>query len=216
MKAYFYKTVNLLNCKYYYGSGSKINYRGSGIALRKAIKLHGINNFKTIILKEFNTREEAYLFEHRFLRLYDLKNDKNSYNMTNRGNGGNQINYEGINGEKYKNISKHTITSWNKSDECRKKVSKRMKLNNPMNCEKYKNKATSALVNWKKDNPHPLLGKNHTLEARQKMSNTRKEKNIPAYNKGILLPKTEKCISCDKLFTLPGIKRHSKNCKNKL
>ena len=78
MKAYFYKTVNLLNCKYYYGSGSKINYRGSGIALRKAIKLHGINNFKTIILKEFNTREEAYLFEHRFLRLYDLKNDKNS------------------------------------------------------------------------------------------------------------------------------------------
>ena len=214
MQSYFYKTVNLINNKYYYGSGSKLNYYGSGIALRKSIKKYGITSFKTTILKEFNTREDAYLFEHRFLKLYDLKNDVNSYNMTNRGNGGNQINYNSIDSEKYRINSKRCITEWNKSNECRKKVSDRMKTNNPMDIAEYKNKSLLALSNWKKDNPHPLLGKNHTLEARKKISNTRKERNIPAYNKGYKLDKNELCTLCNKLFTIPGIKRHSKICKN--
>ncbi|CAB4175686.1 Nuclease associated modular domain 3 [uncultured Caudovirales phage] len=213
MIAYFYKTVNLINGKYYYGSGSKINYVGSGIFLRKAIKKYGINNFKTTILKEFKTREEAYIFENRFLSLYDLKNDINSYNMTNRGKGGNQINYSGEKGEQYKTISKNNITSWNKSEECRKIVSTRMKTKNPMDVDKYRKKSIDALSDWKKNNPHPLLGKNHSIESKQKMSATRKERNIPAYNKGLILDKTEKCIKCNRMFTIPGIKRHSKICK---
>lgn len=213
MKAYFYKTVNLLNGKYYYGSGSKVNYYGSGIKLNHAIKKYGIENFKTTILKEFNSREEAYYFEARFLSLFDLRNDKFSYNMTNRGNGGNQINYNGIDGEKYKSHSSKCITAWNKSDTCREKVSKRMRLNNPMDNIESKNKAVSALSNWRKKNPHPLLGKKHSDESRNKMSLTRKERKIPAYNKGITLNKTEFCDKCNRLFTIPGIKRHSKICK---
>jgi hypothetical protein len=213
MKAYFYKTINLLNGKYYYGSGSKINYYGSGINLNKAIKKYGIKHFKTIILKEFNTREEAYLFESKFLSLFDLKNDKSSYNMTNRGNGGNQIDYNGINGEKYRSHSSKCITAWNKSDKCREKVSKRMKLNNPMNDIEIKNKAILALSNWRKSNPHPLLGKKHSDDSKNKISLTRKERKIPAYNKGIILDKTEFCQKCNRVFTLPGIKRHSKICK---
>lgn len=38
---YFYKTTNLINGKFYYGSGSKEDYLGSGKALNNAIQKHG-------------------------------------------------------------------------------------------------------------------------------------------------------------------------------
>ena len=86
---YFYKTTNLINSKYYYGSGSSIKpYFGSGVNIIRAVKKYGIDNFKTDRLRFFETREDAYLFEGRFLKLYKISEDKNSYNIKNSGTGG--------------------------------------------------------------------------------------------------------------------------------
>ena len=86
---YFYKTINLINKKYYYGSGSSSKpYHGSGKNILCALKKYGINNFFTEKLRFFNTREDAYLFEERFLKLYKISSDRNSYNIKDAALGG--------------------------------------------------------------------------------------------------------------------------------
>ena len=60
---YFYKTTNTINQQFYYGSGSRKYYLGSGVHLKAAIEKYGKENFQFEILKTFETREDAYAFE---------------------------------------------------------------------------------------------------------------------------------------------------------
>lgn len=81
---YFYKITNLINGHYYYGVHStnnlEDNYMGSGVKLHKAFKIYGKENFKKEILKFFDTKEEAYLYE---LKIVDenLVRSKECYNI---------------------------------------------------------------------------------------------------------------------------------------
>jgi hypothetical protein len=90
MDIYFYRTNNLINGKFYYGSHQCNGrpYLGSGIVLNRAIDKYGINNFEFIVLKRFNTRQEAFDFEDRFLKLYKISSLDNSYNIKDAGCGG--------------------------------------------------------------------------------------------------------------------------------
>jgi hypothetical protein len=91
MKGYFYITKNLINGKFYYGSGTVGNessYYGSNKHLNDSRKLYGDDNFEHIPLKYFETREEAYLFEDRFLKLYNIAKNPMSYNQKNEAKGG--------------------------------------------------------------------------------------------------------------------------------
>jgi hypothetical protein len=213
MNFYFYKTTNLINGKYYYGSGQKLIYIGSGRDLKKAIKKYGEENFKFEILKYFDTREDAYIFEERFLHLYNIKDDNKSYNLTNFGSGGNKINYNDENSDKYREISRKNMTDWNKSERSRESNRIRLLENNPMDNLESRDKAVKALDKWKSDNEHPMKGKNHSDESRKKMSETRKERKIVPYNKGIKLERESICDSCNNKFTKQGLKRHIKTCK---
>lgn len=101
MENYFYRTNNLINGKFYYGSHGTKNtrpYYGSGVAVNRAIQKYGIKNFEVIILKRFTTREEAYRFEKKFLKLYKISSLLNSYNIKDDSLGGdtftNNINKE--------------------------------------------------------------------------------------------------------------------------
>lgn len=85
---YFYKTTNLINGMYYYGVGHKNNYLGSGKYLKRALKKYGIDNFNKEILKWFKSPEDAFNFEDRFLKLFNLRDDANSYNLCNNSFGG--------------------------------------------------------------------------------------------------------------------------------
>ena len=82
-----YKTTNLVNGKYYIGVHScKCNpcrYLGSGVALKKAIRKYGRDNFKRETLREFSTREEAFEYEADIVDKLDIR----SYNITNGGSG---------------------------------------------------------------------------------------------------------------------------------
>ena len=88
MLHFTYQTKNNLNGKTYVGIHSTKNlndgYLGSGIALQKAVKKYGKENFTMIPLAFFDNRNEA-LEEESFI--VDLKwvNDKNNYNLSGGG-----------------------------------------------------------------------------------------------------------------------------------
>ena len=82
---YFYKIINLLNGRYYYGIHSTKDlddgYKGSGINIKKAVQKYKINNFEKHILKFFKTRLHLLQYEGEIVTeqvIYDRK----SYNAT--------------------------------------------------------------------------------------------------------------------------------------
>ena len=90
---YFYKIVNNLNSKVYYGvhSTETLNdgYMGSGTLIRRAIKKYGIERFKKIILNFFEDKKSMYAYEKNYLNQDFLKeNQKYIYNLKIGGHGG--------------------------------------------------------------------------------------------------------------------------------
>lgn len=87
---YFYKIVNNINGKYYYGVHSTYNlndgYSGSSKKLRKDIKTQGIEHFKKYILKFFNSTESMYEYENKIVTK-KIVLEKNCYNMHTGGSG---------------------------------------------------------------------------------------------------------------------------------
>ena len=81
---YFYKITNKINGKFYFGVHSTKNindgYMGSGVALRRAYKKYGIENFEKEILYYFNNADEMYAFEEQYVNA-DLVNNPECYNM---------------------------------------------------------------------------------------------------------------------------------------
>lgn len=84
MYHYVYKTTNLINNKYYIGvhSTNDLNdgYLGSGRIIKSSILKNGKNNFKIEILKHFDNRESALLYESEIIT-HDIINDPLSYNL---------------------------------------------------------------------------------------------------------------------------------------
>lgn len=85
---YFYKTTNMLTGQFYYGSGSKEKYLGSGLLLNIDINKFGKEHFKIEKLRFFETREQAFAFEDRFLKLFKITSNENSYNLKDSAMGG--------------------------------------------------------------------------------------------------------------------------------
>lgn len=88
MYHFVYKTVNLLNNKFYIGVHTTDNlydsYLGSGKILQLAIKKYGKNNFERRILKLFSSREECLQFEKEILS-EDMLTSINCYNICTGG-----------------------------------------------------------------------------------------------------------------------------------
>lgn len=87
---YFYKIINLINNKFYYGirscdcDPSEDPYMGSGVRLHKAYKKYGVENFEKLILKLLPTREDAEDLE-AWIVSKELVNDPNCYNISRGG-----------------------------------------------------------------------------------------------------------------------------------
>jgi group I intron endonuclease len=144
---YFYKTTNLLNGKFYYGSGSKENYIGSGVALNGAIKKYGKDNFKHERLRYFKTRQDAYNFEDRFLKLFNLRRLKKAYNLKNNGRG---------------------PDGYSHTEETKDKISNSIK--NLYKDIEYYNNFCNSFVGEK----NPFYGKKHTEETKHRLSESKK------------------------------------------
>jgi group I intron endonuclease len=177
MEHYFYRTDNLINGKFYYGSGSRENYLGSGVSLNNAIKKYGRENFKINKLKYFKTREEAYNFEDKFLTLYKISNLENSYNMKDCGKGA-------AFGEKNHMFGK------NRTEETKLKMSKakkgKYKGRQPMLGKKHTEETKLKMSLSRKGSGGSMYGKNHTEESKLKMKKSKQGcKNEHSLDKNI-------------------------------
>ena len=98
-----YQTVNPFNGHYYIGKAtlSRIEkgYKGSGQRLKEAFRRYGKENFKTTILWDFDTEEEAFIKE-RELVTPQLVLDPRCYNLQEGGSGGTKGSKFLVNGEK--------------------------------------------------------------------------------------------------------------------
>ena len=87
-----YKTINKINNKIYIGKDSKdkLDYYGSGLILKRAIKKYGMENFEKEILQECTSQEELNEAEK-----YWIKKENslipNGYNIAFGGAGGDTI-----------------------------------------------------------------------------------------------------------------------------
>jgi hypothetical protein len=120
-----YKITNIINSKYYIGKHRTQNlydkYMGSGIAIKKAIKKYGIENFTKEILYIFDNEQDMNNKEKELVVLNEL-----SYNMCEGGKGGfNYINNNNL------NVGANNIMV--RSEEARKKVSLAIKTKRKSN-----------------------------------------------------------------------------------
>lgn len=90
---YFYKIVNLINNKFYYGVHSTDDlddgYMGSGTILHKAYKKYGVENFEKTILQFFDNMNDMYAYEKKIVT-EELVKDKNCHNQMTGGIAGGQ------------------------------------------------------------------------------------------------------------------------------
>ena len=144
-KKYIYLTTNLINDKQYIGQHEGLlsdSYIGSGVAFLKAVKKYGKSNFKKEILQICLTQEELNNAEKYWIDKYNAVSDKNFYNIAEGGLGGNPI--AGLSEEE--------------ETERRRKISEALKGDkNPF----YKKGFHGE--------DHPMWGKHHTQEAKNKM-----------------------------------------------
>ena len=154
MKFTIYKLTNLLNNKYYIGMHQTTNpndgYLGSGIAIKKAIKKYGKENFSKEVLFVFETEKEMQDKEKEIVN-EDVVNDPMSYNMTQGGKG--SWSHIDASGEKNPNFGK---AIWKKG----------------------KTQEEIVDINKKRASPgeaNGMYGKTHTDETKQKIIDANKK-----------------------------------------
>lgn len=152
-RGYIYKITNTINGKFYIGSrrcnsledAKQDKYFGSGLALAKAIKKHGVENFNKKIIALV---DNAYEYEELILQNINAAKDPQSYNLKNSGSGG--------------------MCGYVPSIETRLKVSRSL-------LRVYKNpQLRIKLSNARMGANNHFYGKHHTKETRDKFSQIRK------------------------------------------
>jgi hypothetical protein len=158
---YIYKTTNLINEKYYYGMHCTDNlndgYMGSGTKLKRSIKRHGKENFKTEILEFLPNKEELLKREKEIINEEVLK-DPNSMNLQPGGGGG-------LSGEEHRKkfasaggkATKHLLERYRETHIMKMKTDLEYR-------EKFLDKMRGN-TNW--------LGKTHNEDTKKKMSKSK-------------------------------------------
>jgi group I intron endonuclease len=191
-----YLLKNIINGKVYIGQTwvsyhermkNGAGYKGSQL-MHNAIQKYGVSNFEYTTLKTVDNQNDADYWENYYINEYNSFNSEVGYNLlTGRGALGkhsettkiklSEINMGHEVSEETKNkISQSLIGNvpWNKgkidvyAEEVRKKISDSLKGH--VISQETRNKISEA----NSGENHPLYGKKHTEESRNKMSETRK------------------------------------------
>lgn len=165
---YVYVITNKVNKKFYIGKHSTSNlddgYMGSGVAIKRAIKKYGEQNFVKRILCYCQTAFDA-LYVEQFLVTEYIVNRKDCYNMKTGGKRGSaKGRISGMKGHHHSEETKQKLKlAWKKrrqkpvSEETRKKIG-----------EAHKGK------------PGGMKGKHHSEDTKIKISNSLQNMNYEA------------------------------------
>lgn len=182
---YVYIIINSINHKFYIGKHSTKNlddgYMGSGTVIKRAIKKYGIENFTKRILCFCDTQEEALKVEEFLVTPY-LISREDCYNANIGGKGGS------IKGKKRSEIAKQKISESLKGNQYAKGnhftlSDARKKQISENNRKRVISQETKNKISQSKMGQQSFLGKHHSKEAKQKMSEHMKGR-IP-WNKGL-------------------------------
>lgn len=92
---YIYITFNRINGKMYVGQKKSSvfveKYKGSGIALSRAIEKYGYDNFDTVAIEWCQSKEELNFAEEKWIWFLQCVEDDNFYNIARGGCGGDTI-----------------------------------------------------------------------------------------------------------------------------
>lgn len=175
------------------------DYMGSSKYLTEDIIKEGENNFNKIILKRFETREEAYAHEIQLHKEFDVANNPLFFNRAKQT----VIGFDpGVGENNYFYGKKHTLESRQKMSEILKTKDCRQKTTNKG--KKFPtsgSKISKARKEWMSINKHPMLGRNRI--------------NEPNLVLGGLKQKRDTCKKCG-LTTIAGniARWHNEKCKN--
>ena len=194
-----YKTINLVNNKYYIGIHRTTNiddgYLGSGTILKIAIKKYGKDNFKRITLAKASSYDELVLLEREIVNEEFLKKP-DTYNMELGGSGGKVWSKEMRDNmsTSLKNSFKAGRVTWNKgkktgnvcTDEHRKKLSIKMSGDgNPMYGKNVKDYMTPSNYEKMKQNiSKGNTGKKRTDEHKKNYSKSASQRKWLVHRSG--------------------------------
>jgi group I intron endonuclease len=181
-----YKTINLINGRYYIGKHKTTNsndtYLGSGTVIKEAIKHYGAENFIKEIIAVYDNELDAFNKEAELVT-EDVVNDPLSYNLSTVGLGGRT---HSTRSKQQMSANMKGRIPWNKgvqmwSDEDRKRIGELTKKRPP---QSEKTKRKRALANTgkvrteetKANTSAKLKGRVFSEETRRKMSEAKKGK----------------------------------------
>ena len=160
-----YKIVNKVNKKIYIGTHKTHNlddaYMGSGVAIRRAIKKYGIENFVKTYINVFNNAEDMYALEAQIVNEKFVRR-KNTYNVS----------VGGFNTIEYINSVGRNIYDGHQ-EQAKKNILKAQEKNKLLNEDpeyrKYRAKKTKEGLKKKygKNFPKTFLGKKHKEESKE-------------------------------------------------
>ena len=181
---YFYKTINLINGKYYYGIHSTNNledgYMGSGNLIKTAIKKYGKENFKKEIIADYPTRKEASDHEKMVVTVELIELDE-CYNLKSGGDN------ENTHCAEIKKRLSVINTGKTLSTETRNRMSLFQK--GRIKTEIHRKRISEGLLG----NNHPMFGKSPTEETRKKMSESHSGEKNHCFGKFNCDPRSKKC-----------------------
>mgnify|MGYP006054689229 FL=1 len=179
---YTYKTINLINGRYYLGMHSTNSiddgYLGSGKRLYYELNKYGRDNFKFEILKYFNSREELVQAEISLITEHDLKNP-NCLNLSVGGSGGihNKAHYDAfVKGPKDK------VARFEKQAELRK---------DPEWAKWHAAQRSLGLKKSYENREGPFKGRKHTQDTVDKMKTSHKGVHAGSKNSQFGKPRSE-------------------------
>lgn len=217
-----YKTLNIMNGKYYIGMDTKNDptYLGSGTLLNQAIKKYGRDSFKKVILEECTSVEQLREQEKYWIATYNACKDKESYNIATGGTGRDTFTYN-----PKKEAIREKLQARTHTETTRKKISEnnhQKKHSGSRLGTKWSDTQRKKMEEYWKNN-HPRKGKAHSEETKRKISETKKgtklseqtkEKMRISANKGGTQTKVT-CPYCKKQGGNTMYRWHFDNCKNK-
>jgi len=159
-------TTNLINGKIYVGQHATENltdgYLGSGIALRRAIRKHGVEHFKSEILAQFDSFEEMDECERLIVdEAFVARSD--TYNITIGGTSGGHW-YANKTG---KNVYPGIEERARKSIKLAKAKHHEMYENDPEYKARFLQRAHENLEAYRAINRTPFAGKSHTNQSKR-------------------------------------------------